>query len=131
MSKKVVYNNCHGGFALSKLAAIWLAGKGHKESIEWLGDIASKGDAWNETFYPFTMARHSSLLVECVETLGRKANGTFSELKIAEVKDLYRVEEYDGLETVITPESARQWASAINDPEEKTSLGRFRDDDNT
>lgn len=126
--KKVVYNCCHGGFALSKIAAMWLAGRGHEESIKWLGHVADKGDSWKDSYYPMSLSRHSALLVECVETLGSdRAAGLFSELKVGEVEDLYRIEEYDGLETIVTPETVKQWTSALNDPEEKKShyyLGR-------
>lgn len=132
VSKKVAYNNCHGGFAMSKLAAMWLAGRGHVESIKWLGEVAEKGDTGQDSYYPFTMARHSSLLVECIETLGSaKASGMFSDLQVGEVEDLYRIEEYDGLETIVTPETTNQWDSALNDPEEKTSLGYLGHVENT
>lgn len=111
--KRVVYNAVHGGFSLSKLAAMWLAGRGHEESVVFL---AGKSEDWGENFYPRTLARHSMLLVECVEVLGKKASGPFSDLKIAEVEDLYVIDEYDGLESVVQP-SGMKWISAVNDPE--------------
>lgn len=112
--KKVVYNSCHGGFSLSKIAAIWLAGRGHEEAIKWLAE--SNSEVWSENFYSDSLARHSALLVECVETLADKANGSFSDLLIAEVEDLYRIEEYDGLEHVVQPQEEK-WISAVRDPD--------------
>ena len=47
-------------------------------------------------------------LIKIIETLGRKvASTSLSNLKIAEVKDKWRIVEYDGWETVETPESIK------------------------
>lgn len=49
--------------------------------------------------------RHDPDLVAVVEALGREAGGTFSELDIEEIDgDKYFIEEYDGRETVVTPD---------------------------
>ena len=81
---KVVYNACYGGFGLSKEAEDWLKEKG---------------------FDFDKLSRHDPLLVECVETLGDKANDVFSDLQIAEISSrIYRIDEYDGWERVMTPD---------------------------
>lgn len=115
--KKVVYNACHGGFSLSKLAAMWLAARGLDEAIVWLAEVETDPERSGRecNFYPSTLARHSDLLTECVTELAEKAGGTFSDLRLVEVADLYRIEEYDGLETVVEP-GGLHWTSAINDP---------------
>ena len=47
-------------------------------------------------------------LIKIIETLGRKvASTSLSNLKIAEVKDKWRIVEYDGWERVETPESIK------------------------
>lgn len=115
--KKVVYNACHGGFSLSKLAAMWLAARGLDEAIVWLAEVEADPERSGRegNFYPSTLARHSDLLAECVTELAEKSCGSFSNLRLVEVADLYRIEEYDGLETVVEPGDVH-WISAINDP---------------
>jgi hypothetical protein len=46
--------------------------------------------------------RTDAKLVECVETLGEKADGRFAELKVVEIPDdvEWEIDEYDGLETI-------------------------------
>lgn len=100
---KVVYNANHGGFSLSHMAAMWLAQRGENSAIEWL---ASNSDAFDQSFYPWSdeIERHDPLLVQCVETLGKKAWGAPAELKIKVLKgDRYIINDYDGLETVTEP----------------------------
>lgn len=125
--KKVVYNTCHGGFSMSKLATMWLAAKGVDEAVEFLASSESDGtNTWQHyCFYPASLERHAAVLVECVETLGRDANGDMSNLEIKEVPgDLYRIEEYDGYESVICPEDIT-WVS-VNAPDVKPLQTRGR-----
>jgi len=83
---KIVINDCYGGFDLSEDAIIWLKNNG-------LSDIQID-----------EIPRHHPLLVECVETLGEKANGMFSNLVVKViVGNIYRIDNYDGLETIIQP----------------------------
>lgn len=74
------------------------------------GESFTRRDAIYETFnenyiwYPID-SRHDPILVQVVEELGIYANGDCADLKIYETEsNLYRIDEYDGLETVITPE---------------------------
>jgi hypothetical protein len=83
---KVVYNACYGGFSFSKEAEKW---------------IEERTDIWYRD-----LPRHDKLLVECVETFGEKVNGSFSSICIKEIdQPQYKIDEYDGWETVVTPGS--------------------------
>ena len=88
MTTKVVYNACYGGFGLSS------------EAVARLKEL---GSTINDTYLPWEFPRHDLLLVQVVEELGDKANGWASKLRIANVSGPYRIEEYDGLETVYEP----------------------------
>ncbi len=87
---KVVYNAKYGGYGLSDLAI---------EKIK-----QKLGGTFDENFRYGNVARHHPVLVAVVEELGEKANARFANLKIAVVEGRYKIEEYDGWETVITPE---------------------------
>lgn len=86
---KVVYNACYGGFGLSGAAKARYRELAGHDYDEWEG------------------ARHDPLLVQVVEEMGRGANGECSRLKIASIPDgsKYRIDEYDGQESVETPDS--------------------------
>lgn len=83
---KVVYNACFGGFSLSE------AGMKRYAELGGIGDSVRRLD------------RNDPALIQVVEELGEKANGSCAELKIATVPTgaLYRIDEYDGAETVMT-----------------------------
>ena len=49
--------------------------------------------------------RHDPILVQVVEELGERANGPHADLRITEVDGPYRIDEYDGAESVETPDS--------------------------
>lgn len=87
---KVVYNNCFGGFGLSNKA---------KERYKEL----SGGDEIDE----YICDRHDPILVKVVEELGSKmASGQHAKLQIEEIDcRTYRIKEYDGNESVETPEN--------------------------
>lgn len=90
---KIVRNTCYGGYGFSNYAKLWFEVRGVKD--------------------PYSLPRHHPLLVECVETLGKEVNSRNSDLVIEEVKQLYRLDEYDGYETVITPENNQPvWVDA-------------------
>jgi hypothetical protein len=86
---KIVYNACYGGFALSSKAKEWLLSKG---VINLTG-----------------LERHNPLLVQCVQELKEEASSEVSNLQVAEIEgNTYCIEEYDGFESVVTPEE-KDW----------------------
>ena len=93
MTTKVVYNGCYGGFSISTAA------------LKRMEELGFKGDAhvYKGLVALFNFERHDPALVQAVEELGDKANGVCACLKIAEVSGPYRIEEYDGAETVYEP----------------------------
>lgn len=90
---KIVINDEHGGFGLSKKAYEFLG-------MQW--DGYGHGDKYDDD-------RSNPKLVNCIEALGRKANGYCSHLKVVEIPDdvKWQIEEYDGLEWVA--EKHRTW----------------------
>lgn len=123
MSHKIVYNNCYGGYSLSDKAIDWLSEHGSERTKNFIAQkrieaketedftSASQERIYNVTkFYVMDavrsfLNRHDPDLVAVVEALGKEVNGTFSELDIEEIdEDKYFIEEYDGRETVVTPD---------------------------
>ena len=103
---KVVYNACYGGFSLSDEAIemylnlkVWEFTK-TKES--WGGSSYDVDGV--EDFYDRYIDRADPVLVEVVEKLGDKANGTYAKLRIVDIPKgtLYRITEYDGYESIET-----------------------------
>lgn len=92
---KVVYNACFGGFSLSK--------KGAARYAELKG----------MSVYDSDIPRADPMLVQVVEELGDEANGDYAELRIKDVPPgtLYRIDEYDGNESVMT-QSEYDWSVA-------------------
>ncbi len=93
---KIVYNTCCGGFSLSDIA--------HKRAKEITGDPEWGG------FQGRYVTRHDPVLIQVIEELGQEANGTYAYLQIKELPagTKYRIDEYDGAETVLTPEDG-EW----------------------
>lgn len=90
MANKVVYNACYGGFGLSDEAKSRYA--------ELTGCSA-------EDICEYNMSRHDTTLVQVVEELGDAASGFCGNLQITEIEgSLYRIDEYDGNESVQTPD---------------------------
>ncbi len=86
--KQVVYSACYGGFGLSK------------QALDMYEDITG------EKYAVYSGSRHDKALVQVVEDLGSElASGRFANLQIATVDNRYRIDEYDGFESVETPES--------------------------
>lgn len=85
---KVVFNTCYGGFSLSTAATKRFAELTGR-SLQWLGD---------------DLRRDDPALVQVVEELGAAADGRYARLQIKEVPTgtRYRIDEYDGLESVMT-----------------------------
>ena len=151
--KKIVYNACYGGFALSAIAEKMLYEAKHDgekayvykavfdtyetpiryKRIDDIEELKSY-DKYVDRLHVYTkdfgkefiddgklhlneyelrtnednVDRKDKDLIKIIETLGRKvASTSLSNLKIAEVKDKWRIVEYDGWETVETPESIK------------------------
>ena len=86
---KVVFNNCYGGFGLSDKA------------LEMISFI--KGYYVKESDFSSAESRIDPDLVYVVEKLGKEANTSYSNLQIKEIFEPYRIEEYDGRESVKHP----------------------------
>lgn len=124
MKHKIVYNDCYGGYALSDKAIDWLAEHGSERTRQFIAkkrleanekikdcDPRVRGTADStRKFYVMDavgsfLERHDPDLVAVVEALGKEVNGTFSDLAIEEIDgDMYNIEEYDGKETIVTPD---------------------------
>ena len=118
---KVVYNACYGGFGLSKEACqrywdikgqqVWIEQNPEFISLDmfnvWLVPPEERLEkAYSkQTWYNNYVDRHDPVLVQVVEELGDKANGMCAELAIDEVDGPYRIDEYDGFESVESPDS--------------------------
>jgi hypothetical protein len=109
---KVVYNACYGGFGLSNEAMDRMAELGYEMKLNPNYDPKSK-DWYNRTqkyeTYDGDISRHDPILVQVVEELGDRANGSCANLAIIEVPGPYRITEYDGHESVITPDHDYDW----------------------
>jgi hypothetical protein len=75
------------------------------ESLSMDERIAYNRAESEQTWYDRNVDRHDPVLVQVVEELGDKANGRCAKLRIAEVSGPYRIDEYDGSESVETPTS--------------------------
>ena len=136
---KVVFNKSYCDFRLSKEACqrywdikgqqVWIEGEDYFFTV-WLVPpeerlkkryfnsmtmderIAYDKEYSEQTWrYDRSVSRHDPILVKVVEELGEKANGNHADLQIEEVDGLYRINEYDGMERVMTP-SDYKWEDA-------------------
>jgi len=104
---KVVYNACYGGFGLSNEAMdrmIELGYDGLKPNPEYVPNSKSMFNS-HKYYGDYDISRHDPILVQVVEEMGAKADGMCAKLAIAEVSGPYRIDEYDGNESVETPGS--------------------------
>lgn len=111
---KVVYNDCYGGFSLSReaiLLARELSGNPEWGGAIIKGDKGEDGELCEHEYGYVEVARHDPVLVRVVEELGKKASGSVANLRIKEIKgSVYRIDEYDGAESVVTPDDvADEW----------------------
>lgn len=86
---KVVYNACFGGFRISREAVL-------------RGREISGDPTWGES--EWDLSRTDPVLIQVVEELGKVANSRYSELVIRDLEPgtRYRIDEYDGNESVVT-----------------------------
>jgi hypothetical protein len=131
---KVVYNACYGGFNLSREACkrywelqgkeVWIENGDFMDMFTvWLvpsEERLTKPEPWysapieeriaynkkhsEQTWSDHNITRHDPILVQVVEEMGAKADGMCAKLAIAEVSGPYRIDEYDGYETVKQPD---------------------------
>ena len=95
MGHKVVINTCWGGFGLSKAAEAR-----YNEIASELG--------MDEIDSVYDLSRHCPILIQVVEELGDAASDDFAELCIVQIPgNRYKVREYDGAESIETPETIR------------------------
>lgn len=128
---KIVYNACYGGFGISHEAVMRYAEiKGitlypHKGDFGFTSYYLCPREEWEQInaeesaapvgpdryarsnamyFSERDIERSDPVLAQVVEELGDKANDNFSRLYIAEVPagTRYRIDEYDGYESVMT-----------------------------
>lgn len=106
---KIVYNACFGGFGLSIDAVkryAELAGLNFEVKTSTFSglDYYELTDANGEDIFESDIRRDDPFLVQVVEELDDKADTQFSALCIRELPKgtKYRIDEYDGLETVMT-----------------------------
>jgi len=114
---KVVYNSEFGGFGLSDEAINWLLKKGstHVNMFDQPSALSVNGTWEGPRHGTWEGPRHDPLLVECVETLGTKANGSYSHLNVSTISgNYYKINEYDGSEGVEEP-SDTEWVDARDD----------------
>ena len=96
---KIVYNTCYGGFGLSKTAIFryWEI-RSEIPPDDWHADEVNRSDP---------------ILVQVVEELGDAAGDGFAKLAIRELETgtQYRIDEYDGMENVMTVDDY-EWSVA-------------------
>ena len=110
------------GYISLDMFTVWLVPPAerikHKSTKEFFAMSMDERVAYNkahseQTWYYMNVSRHDPALVQVVEELGKKANGDHADLQIEEVDGLYKIEEYDGNETVVTPGGC-DWQYADN-----------------
>lgn len=111
MGFKVVINKCYGGFDVSEKGVEWLLANGASPEKVGVQDSGLTDSKWVSTFC--TLERHDPLLVKMVETLGSEAaSGDHAALDVRVLgQPLYRINEYDGSESVEEPGQAA-WTDA-------------------
>lgn len=95
---KVVINVCYGGFSLSREASLLMN--------------ARYGTTLDPQYgYLDGLPRHHKGLVSVVETLGSAAaSGSCARLVVVEINSsMYRIEEYDGYESIVLPDDPQHW----------------------
>ena len=116
---KVVINNEHGGFSLSRKAFLRLRELGEDTALHEpdYGEMWEDGSGPRKPFgnndkgsFCREIPRDSHLLIEIIEELGKEASGGLASLKFVEIPDgtEWCIEEYDGREWIA--EKHETWA---------------------
>jgi hypothetical protein len=95
---RIVHNRCFGGFGLSKEAiALYARFKG----------------VYPDEVDDYDIDRADPMLANVVEEMGEAANGDHAKLEIRTLPKgtLYRISDYDGMESVITNDE-HEWRIA-------------------
>ena len=117
---KYVLNKCYGGFGLSTEAFEWLMKEkdwkvaGYNDEGNYADPTAPITDSGSDSFggryylkdnYQLEV-RCNPDLVECIETLGEKANGMCADLQVVDCPlgptEGIEIDEYDGIESLQT-----------------------------
>jgi hypothetical protein len=115
---KIVINSCYGGFSLSvegmkryaeiKGLPLYIEGDDFCPTF-WTIPAEERTDEGRWQSYKYTISsrdfdRTDPILVQVVEELGSKADGSCAELTIETLEKgtLYRINEYDGYESIET-----------------------------
>lgn len=122
--RKIVINDCYGGFGLSHEGIVEYAKrkgfdlkwkKGRKDKNYSTEPLNGKSFLVNyqvdgKYFYAGDIERDDPDLIAVVQEIGKKANGNCSSLKIVEIPDGVKwiVEEYDGTEWIA--EQHERWS---------------------
>jgi hypothetical protein len=111
--REVVINTCYGGFGLSGEAIeLYLKLKNittYPEKDEWGHILYWLDKKKTKIFYDQDLDRHDPILVSVVKQLGDRANGSCADLEVVKVRGRYRIEEYDGRETIEEEGSYSEW----------------------
>ncbi len=134
---KIAFNACYGGFSLSTEAAVRYAeikgiklypfvygrkpGGGYDFNVHIPATADHAGEllhysttpdyadrtGWHGYGFYLDDIRTDPALIQVIEELGDRANGTHAELCIVDIPagTKYRIDRYDGLEAVNTPDS--------------------------
>lgn len=116
---KIVINTCFGGFGLSQEAQALMheLGSVYVRELTPLEREESVFHDEDQFLLAYEIPRHDPLLVQAVEELGSRANTSCARLAVVEIPGaLYRIREYDGRESVETPEKLN-WIDATRAPE--------------
>ena len=93
IKNEIVINKCYGGFGLSEGA------------VELYNKLAiENGEPMYMDAVSLDNFRTNKILIQVVKTLKDKANGKNAKLDVVEfIGCLYRIDEYDGYESLWTP----------------------------
>ena len=117
---KVAYNACYGGFSVSRdviLRAREISGDPNWGGVTTIGDVCEAGVVETRHYGFVDLPRHDPVLIQAIEEVGLdKASGNCAKIRLETLSegDRYRIEEYDGNETVITDYSDMGWVIATN-----------------
>ena len=98
---KVAYNKCFDGFNISKACVKWVGNRDNTQNTAIWESGREDGEVHGDLS---DTPRHDAFLVMVIEELGKKANGTSSDLTLHVLTgDRYKIEKYDGYESAVEP----------------------------